>query len=575
MAMIDYIVMALYLAGILSVGFMLSRKVKSSGDLFAAGGRSPWWASGLSAFMTMFSAGTFVVWGGIAYERGLVAVSINLCYGVAALAAGYFLAGRWKNLGIDSPAEYVSLRFGKPALHLYTWTMLMFRMVGVAVALYALAKIMVALMPLGEGVPFRDPATGNLALHWPVLLFGLVVVVYTMVGGLWAVLMTDVLQFIVLTLAVLFVSVLILFKAGDAGASLQQIPENFLKPTSGEYGMLFLAGWAAIHFFMIGAEWAFVQRYLCVENARAAKKATYLFAALYLVSPVLWFLPPMVFRVIEPGLDKEQAYILACQSVLPAGMVGLMVAAMFSATASMVSSQLNVFAGVLTQDIYKRLLRPDSSEQELVRTGRMATALLGFALIGIALMVPRMGGAERVIVALTSLIVTPLLAPSVWGLLRRNTSLGHVFVTVAICFMAGLVTYAIKNELIALHTGFLSECANWVRSHAQSTDVLVGVVLPVALLLLLDLSSFKRTNPGWTRLVSHDPDPIDSAGTDPGRMPAYIVAGGMGACGTMMLGILPFNQEGRAMLTLFAAVMLGLAAAILFTVRRTQKQGNT
>ena len=115
MAKIDYIVMGLYLAGILSVGFVLSKKVKSSGDLFAAGGRSPWWASGLSAFMTMFSAGTFVVWGGIAYERGLVAVSINLCYGVAALAAGYFLAGRWKNLGIDSPAEYVSLRFGKPA----------------------------------------------------------------------------------------------------------------------------------------------------------------------------------------------------------------------------------------------------------------------------------------------------------------------------------------------------------------------------------------------------------------------------------------------------------------------------
>lgn len=572
MATIDYIVMALYLVGILSVGFALSKKVKSSGDFFSAGGRSPWWASGLSAFMTMFSAGTFVVWGGIAYERGLVAVSINLCYGVAALAAGYFLAGRWKNLGIDSPAEYVSLRFGKPALHLYTWTMLVFRMVGVAVALYALAKIMVALMPLGEGMPFRDPVTGNLALHWAVLLFGLVVVAYTMVGGLWAVLMTDVLQFIVLTLAVLFVATLILLKAGDAGASVQQIPENFLKPTSGEYGMLFLAGWTAIHFFMIGAEWAFVQRYLCVENERAAKKATYLFAALYLVSPVLWFLPPMVFRVIEPGLDKEQAYILACQSVLPVGMVGLMAAAMFSATASTVSGQLNVFAGVLTQDIYKRLMRPGSSEQELVRIGRMVTALLGFALIGIALMVPLMGGAERVIVALTSLIVTPLLAPSVWGLLRKNTSLGHVFITVSICFMAGLVTYAIKNELLSLPSGFLSEWANWVRRHGQSTDVLVGVVLPVALLLLLDLSTFKRTDPGWNRLVSHEPDPIDSAGTDPGRMPAYIVAGGMGVCGLMMLGILPFNQEGRGMLILFSAVMLGLAAAMLFLVRRTERQ---
>jgi hypothetical protein len=141
--------------------------------------------------------------------------------------------------------------------------------------------------------------------------------------------------------------------------------------------------------------------------------------------------------------------------------------------------------------------------------------------------------------------------------------------------MAGLVTYAIKNELLSLPSGFLSEWANWVRRHAQSTDVLVGVVLPVALLLLLDLSTFKRTNPGWNRLVSHEPDPIDSAGTNPGRMPGYIVAGGMCACGLMMLGILPFNQEGRGMLMLFSVVMLGLAAATLFLVRRTQKQDKT
>ncbi len=203
----------------------------------------------------------------------------------------------------------------------------------------------------------------------------------------------------------------------------------------------------------------------------------------------------------------------------------------------------------------------------------MLTALLGFALIGIALMVPRMGGAETVIVALTSLIVTPLLAPSVWGLLRKNISLSHVFITVSVCFMAGLATYAVKNELVSLPAGFLSEWGHWVRGHAQSTDVLVGVALPVALLLLLDLSTFRRTNPGWNRLASHEPVPIDSAGTNPGRMPAYIVAGGMGACGVMMLGILPFNHEGHGMLILFAAVMLGLAAAILFTVRRTQEQG--
>jgi len=77
--------------------------------MFAAGGQSPWWTSGLSAFMTMFSANTFVVWGGIAYKMGLVAVIINLMYGVAALLVGYFVAGRWKNLGIETPAQFIHL----------------------------------------------------------------------------------------------------------------------------------------------------------------------------------------------------------------------------------------------------------------------------------------------------------------------------------------------------------------------------------------------------------------------------------------------------------------------------------
>src|SRR5688572_19111405 len=131
MTTVDYFVLAGYLLGVLAVGSVFGRVNRSPGEMFAAGGNSPWWVAGLSSFMTMFSAGTFVVWGGIAYKHGLVAVAINLCYGVAALLAGYFVAGRWKALNIRTPAEYVRLRFGVAALHFYTWLMMSFRMMGV------------------------------------------------------------------------------------------------------------------------------------------------------------------------------------------------------------------------------------------------------------------------------------------------------------------------------------------------------------------------------------------------------------------------------------------------------------
>src|SRR6056300_1217097 len=106
MQVADWGILGLYLAGTVWVGVFLGRFVKNSSDMFAAGGQSPWWISGLSAFMTMFSANTFVVWGGIAYEHGLVAVMINLCYGIAAIAAGFTVAGKWKQLGIETPADY-------------------------------------------------------------------------------------------------------------------------------------------------------------------------------------------------------------------------------------------------------------------------------------------------------------------------------------------------------------------------------------------------------------------------------------------------------------------------------------
>ena len=115
----DYIVLVCYVIGVFIVGGIFGARIKSSGDMFAAGNQSPWWLAGLSGFMTMFSAGTFVVWGSIAYQHGLVAIVINLTYGVAALSVGWFVAGRWRSLGLTTAAEFLELRFGKPALLFY------------------------------------------------------------------------------------------------------------------------------------------------------------------------------------------------------------------------------------------------------------------------------------------------------------------------------------------------------------------------------------------------------------------------------------------------------------------------
>lgn len=570
---VDYLVLLLYLAGIVGVGALFARFNKSASDMFAAGGQSPWWASGLSGFMTMFSAGTFVVWGGIAYKYGLVAVMINLCYGVAALAVGYFVAGRWKKLGVETPAQFIQMRYGKTALHFYTWSMMVYRIVGVAVALYSLSLILTALMPLAEGNPLRDANTGNLSLTWAIVVFGAVVVAYTMMGGLWAVLMTDVLQFIVLNLAVLFVVPMLLLRTGGFGNFIREAPEGFFLPTGGGYTWFFLAGWVAIHFFMVGAEWAFVQRFLCVPTATDARKSAWMFGVLYLISPWLWLLPPMLYRGIDPAANPEQAYILACQTVLPAGMLGMMLAAMVSATASMVSAQLNVFASVLTSDFYHGFFRPHATESHLVSVGRLMTVLLGIVIIVLAILVPAMGGAQDVIITVTSLLVGPLLAPSIWGLFSRKINQKSVWLVAMICFGLGIFV-----EFGLTAGGWFSNLAGFEsigrliqEMNPRTRQMAIGVALPIILLVLQEFLN-RRVSRGWDVIAQKVTDEIGAVAPVTSPLPALVVSCSLLYFGILMVFIAFINPEEWKVIAIFFGILFVLSGLLFGVYLRKTRQ---
>jgi len=540
----DWIVLALCLIGTLAAGLYLSRLVKTSNDLFAAGGQSPWWLSGLSAFMTMFSANTFVVWGGIAYQYGLVAVTINLCYGVAAIAAGYTVAGRWKSLGIRTPAEYIERRFGRPALHFYTWFMMAFRIVGTGGALYAISTLILAV--IGDQNLVFSPT----ALNSAIVIFAIIIIVYTMIGGLWAVLVTDTLQFIILNLAVLFVIPLALVGVGGLDGVVAGLPEGFLQLTSRRFSWLFLVGWVAIHYFMIGAEWAFVQRYLCVPTPKDARKSTFLFGGLYLFSPFLWLLPPLLWRIHSPipaGADAatitrlaETAYIVSCKAFLPAGMLGLMIAALFSATASMISSQLNVFSGVLTENIYRPLAR-NPSDQRLLFMGRLFTCLLGLVVMAIAMATPALGGAAKLIISVTELMVTPLLAPVLVALFVPRLGASAIWITVGVCFPLGLVV----------------RFTDWIAGTPLANTTVTGVILPLAILgVLIRLAPARATHPANQPLAPASTDGTSSAATaGASRLPLRIVACCLGFCALLLFGLTPINPDHRTILTVFGLVL--------------------
>lgn len=553
----DYAVLGLYLLGMIGVGVYYARRNVNLSQMFSAGGQAPWWVAGLSGFMTMFSAGTFVVWGGIAYQHGLVAVVINLAYGVAALIVGFIAAGRWRSMGLRTPAQYVELRFGKRAVALYLGVMMVFRLIGAGTALYALSVLLAALIPLPDGHLLQDLTTGNLSVVWATVIFGAIVVLYTMAGGLWAVLMTDVLQFIILNLAVLFIVPLILANAGGAQAALDALPEAMFQLTGGGYGWWFVAGWTAIHIFMIGAEWAFVQRFIAVPSPAEARKSAFLFGGLYLVSPIIWLAPPILYRAVDASAPPEQAYILAAQSVLPAGMLGLMIAAMFSATASLVSSQLNVFAGVVTDLVAKR--RGSADGPAAVWTGRSVTLALGTILVALAAAVPLLGGAEALIISATSLLVGPLLAPSLWGLLGRRIDGRSIWVSVGAAIIVGIIVRVglAEGGVLASMPG-LSSVALWVQSNGPLTDLSIGVLTPLVVLSIMQATA-RTDSIGAQRIDALKAQAQGAFASAASRDPLIVVAVALFASAGVTVTLALFSPDDRHALLGFSAALAVLA----------------
>ena len=566
MGPIDFIVIIFYIIGIVAAGMVFTSRMKDSKEMFAAGGQSPWWVSGLSGFMTMFSAGTFVVWGGIAYRYGFVAVAINMCYGVAALIVGWFLAGYWRKIGVNSAPEFLQLRFGTSIVQFYTWFQGTIGIFAIGGAIYALSKIVCALVPLPEGHLLADPGTGMLSVPFASVTLCVMVILIAFSGGLWAVLMTDVLQFVILVVSVVFVVPLILNEAGGWSSFIDQVPEGFTAPIASDFTWWFLTGWIVIHFFKIGGEWSFVQRYTCVPTAKDAKKAAFIFGAMYLISPLFWMLPALVYRVLDPTADFEQAYILACQMVLPAGMMGLMVAAMASATASAATSQLNVFAGAFTTEVYQRLLNVNASEKELVSAGRIFTVLLGGIVIAGALLIPRYGYTSFII-DLTTLLTGPLVLPTIWGLFSRKIGLQAIWATTFIGFAAAVI---VKFGLV--QNGFFGDIEifqpliEWLAPNLRLLDLTAGIIVPLFVLLVLELLG-KKEHAGFqkvqeSKLAFEEKEIVQSS-----TLPARMIMVTLGIIAVVMVILSFINGEDRNVLLSFSGVLLAISIVIFLVIK--------
>ncbi len=371
---VDYVVIGLYALLMVLVGLYVMRFNRSAAEYFRGGSRIPWLVAGLSCFMSGFSAWTFTGAAGVAYRAGVAATGLYIGNALSFLLGYFVFAKRWRRSRITTVMEYLAGRFNRTTHQTFSWTTILFQLFTSASMLYGLSL-------------FVSSACG-FPVTWTILGAGAIIVFYCVLGGLWAVVVTDFLQASILMPFCLVLVITSLARVGGVTGLVHALPPEMKRlHVSGEFGWLYIVSWTIMVAFGYNTS-AMAQRYFSVDDERSARKVALLCCGLFFAGAFLWFIPPMTMRVVYPDLHAvwpslahpdEAAYAVASLTLLPHGLIGVMLAAMFSATMASLSAQFNLKSAILTKDVYQSLLRKSAGDRELLVVGWITTFMVGGA----------------------------------------------------------------------------------------------------------------------------------------------------------------------------------------------------
>jgi Na+/proline symporter len=415
MQSLDYAVIAIFFVLVAVIGWVAVRRISGSRDYFVAGGRIPWWLGGISHHVSGHSGVVFVAYAAVAYQYGFTlyvwwAISIT----IACLLGAFVFAPRWARLravrNIESPTEYLALRYDVTTQQVMAWS-------GMLLKLFDVGAKWASIGVLLHGFTGMPIATG-------IWLSGGVSLFYITVGGLWADLYTDLLQFAVQVVAGLVLCVAVAHHLGgieSAWTIWDRLPPGHSDLLNGPYTPLFLVGiLAASCLSYNGGTWNLATRYIGAPSAASSRKSALLSAALYLVWPLFLFFPMWAAPLILPNLaEPSQSYVLLTKQFLPAGLVGLVLASMFAATMAMTTSDTNTISSVITRDIL-----PVSStrfrgmdQRRALRVARLTTLGFTFLTLLVGIEADRFGGVLGLVVLWFGALIGPMSVPMLFGLL--------------------------------------------------------------------------------------------------------------------------------------------------------------
>jgi SSS family solute:Na+ symporter len=431
----DVAVLAIYLAGIAGIGFWAGRRSRTSEDFMAAGRSVPGWAVGLSILGTYVSSISFIALPGKAYATDWNAFVFSLAIPPTAWVAVRFFVPFYRAAGSLSSYEHLETRFGPWARTYAVICYLLLQLARMGTIMYLLA---LALAPItGWSIPTLIVVTGVLVLA------------YTLYGGIEAVIWTDVVQSLVFVGGSLACLAALLYALPGGVGTYMQVGAAHDKFSLGSYG----AGVGQSTFWVVllyglfinlqnfGIDQSYVQRYQAAASPAAARRAVWIGALLYVPTSLVFFLigtglfvfyttfPERLPEAIAGSPDTVFPYFMVHE--LPAGLAGLLVASVFAAAQSTISTSINSSATLVLCDLCDRYVRRVSVERERLLVLRVASLAVGLGGIAMALAMMRIKTALDAWWQLAGIASGGMLGLFLLGLLSRRATNRHGAVATA------------------------------------------------------------------------------------------------------------------------------------------------
>ncbi len=438
----DFGMILLYFGIVIWVGIYSAKRNKGTEDFFKAGGQVPWFMAGVSNWVSGFSAFMFVAAAGYTYNNGTSAALLFTSAFWAYLLGYKYFAPMWRRARIAAPLQFLTRRYSPSTTYFFTVFSIPIQIVGLAQGLYILAIFVSAAVGL-DTETFNVLGIELSGLQMTMLVVGVVMIVYSVIGGLWGAVLSDAVQgVVILVVSVLILPISMHYLGRDVGGGIlagvgrifDELPTELLIPHGDPTNPFFLGSYIFMMILGYNVAWHLVQRYNSVPTERDARKMAMLCAWLSLLGPLLWILPVMGSRVIFPDIaalwpnleePAEASFVSLAMLLLPHGMIGFVVAAILSATLGQANDAFNWLSASITKDVYvplrKRLGFADPSDHHQMRTAQFTMLVVGLTSVGFAFFIATLGGAFEFNLRYFSMVTGSMLMPVFLGLIYRKT----------------------------------------------------------------------------------------------------------------------------------------------------------